>query len=48
MSGRYFAAMALAVLASIGLGGAGAQQGAPAFTLDGDIALWTVAIEANK
>lgn len=46
---RYFASTALTVLASIVLaGGAALRAQSPAFTLDGDIALWTVAIKADK
>ena len=49
MSGRCFAAMVLTGLAFIGSAGTRAQQpGTPAFTLDGDIALWTVAIKPDK
>lgn len=48
MPRRHFAAVVLAVLSSTG-SGAGAQQPAsPRFTLDGDIALWTVAIRPDK
>ena len=46
---RRFASLALTVLAAIGLAGFGALQAqSPAFTLDGDIALWTVSIKPDK
>jgi len=46
---RLLASMALTVLASIvSLGGVSLRAQSPAFTLDGDIALWTMAIRADK
>jgi len=46
---RLLASMALTVLASFdSMGGVSVRAQSPAFTLDGDIALWTMAIKADK
>jgi hypothetical protein len=49
MNGRYLAVVVLIVIASQSLGRATVQQtSSPAFTIDGDIALWTMAIKPDK
>lgn len=47
MNGRNTIAVAIATLVTLGLGAARAQAPAP-FTIDGNIALWTVSIKPDK
>jgi hypothetical protein len=49
MNGRNSIVVAVATLATLSLGAAGVQAQAPtAFTIDGNIALWTVSIKPDK